>query len=277
MSGIQRAEDQQQPITIVGDGVMSALRNSVFPGASDVSIMMAVEYCKARNLDVLMKPVHLVPMSVKDQNGKYVFRDVVMPGIGLYRIQAERTNNQAVSCAPVFGPQITKEFTDKNGNKSSMSFPEWCSFTVKKLLTNGAIAEYTAVEYWEENYSVQKSGCTAPNAMWQKRPRAQIAKCAEAQALRKGWPEVGQQATAEEMEGKQHFSGDAEEKEISGEAVSSTCSNEKFESSIVSWSRVISSGKKTAEELVKFLSNKGLVLTDEQSNQLKNIKVQDKE
>ncbi|CAJ0997499.1 hypothetical protein SODG_005668 [Sodalis praecaptivus] len=43
---------------------------------------------------------------------------------------------------------------------------------------------------------------TVPNAMWKKRPYGQIAKCAEAQALRKAWPEIGQQPTAEEMEGK---------------------------------------------------------------------------
>ncbi|WNG69273.1 recombinase RecT [Cupriavidus gilardii] len=42
----------------------------------------------------------------------------------------------------------------------------------------------------------------APNAMWQKRPRGQLAKCASAQALRIAFPEIASQQTAEEMEGK---------------------------------------------------------------------------
>ena len=46
--------------------------------------------------------------------------------------------------------------------------------------------------------------------MWKKRPYGQLAKCAEAQALRKAWPEIGSEPTAEEMEGKYH----ADEKDI---------------------------------------------------------------
>ena len=38
--------------------------------------------------------------------------------------------------------------------------------------------------------------------MWAKRSRGQIAKCTEAQALRKAFPEIGAQPTADEMEGK---------------------------------------------------------------------------
>lgn len=62
----------------------SALKNSIYPGAKDESVMMALDYCRARQLDPLLKPVHLVPMYVKDsKTGKGDWRDVVMPGIGL--------------------------------------------------------------------------------------------------------------------------------------------------------------------------------------------------
>ncbi len=63
------------------DGATGAPSKTVFTlGAKDESVMMALDYCRARNLDPLLKPVHLVPMSVKDsKSGKSEWRDVVMP------------------------------------------------------------------------------------------------------------------------------------------------------------------------------------------------------
>lgn len=190
----------------IDESVWNALKTSVFAGAQDDSIIMAVDYCKARNLDVLMKPVHIVPMYVMDkQTNQKGMRDVIMPGVGMYRIQADRTGNYAGADAPHFGEMITREFTDKNNRKVAITFPEFCSMTVYKQMSNGERVGFTAVEYWLENYATQSNSCDAPNAMWTKRPRAQLAKCVEAQCLRRGWPEIGQDVTAEEMEGKSYI------------------------------------------------------------------------
>lgn len=176
----------------------SALKNSIYPGAKDESVMMALDYCRARQLDPLLKPVHLVPMSVKDsRTGKSEWRDVVMPGIGLYRIQADRSGDYAGAREPEFGPDTTQTLSGVE-----VTFPQWCKYTVYKRMPSGEIVEFSAKEYWIENYATGGSDTTAPNAMWKKRPYGQLAKCAEAQALRKAWPEIGQQPTAEEMEGK---------------------------------------------------------------------------
>ncbi|MBS7036615.1 MAG: phage recombination protein Bet, partial [Bifidobacterium sp.] len=155
-------------------------------------------YCRARQLDPLLKPVHLVPMSVKDsRTGKSEWRDVVMPGIGLYRIQADRSGDYAGAREPEFGPDVTQTLTGVE-----VTFPQWCKYTVFKRMPSGEIVEFSAKEYWIENYATGGRDTTSPNAMWKKRPYGQLAKCAEAQALRKAWPEIGQQPTAEEMEGK---------------------------------------------------------------------------
>jgi len=198
---------QQFPAVVargIDESTWSALCNSVYPGAKSESVLMAVDYCRARDLDVMLKPVHLVPMSVKNsQTGNYEWRDVVMPGVGLYRIQADRCGTYAGADEPEFGPEITRTFSGKNNSKIEVTFPQWCKYTVYKVIGDRLVA-FVAKEYWLENYATEGKDSEAPNSMWKKRIYAQLAKCAEAQALRKAWPEIGQGPTAEEMEGKGH-------------------------------------------------------------------------
>lgn len=178
------------------DEMRETLRNSLYPGASNESIDMVLGYCKAAGLDVMLKPVHIVPMW-SSKEGR--MRDVVMPGIGMYRVQASRSGEWAGVTEPEFGPIVREKIGGVD-----VEYPEWCRVTTRRLMRNGAIAEFTAIEYWLENYAVKggKEKSIAPNAMWSKRPRGQIAKCAQAQSLRLAFPEIGAAPTAEEMEGK---------------------------------------------------------------------------
>lgn len=177
--------------------LLNVLRNSLYPGAQDASIRLVVGYCKAAGFDPMHKPVHIVPMW-DSKAGE--MRDVIMPGIGSYRVQASRSGQYAGSSDPEYGPDVV----DENIGGVKITYPSWCRVTVKRLLANGAVAEFSATERWKENYAMKggKEKSIAPNAMWRKRPYAQLAKCAEAQALRKAFPEVGAQPTADEMEGK---------------------------------------------------------------------------
>jgi len=172
------------------------LKRSIFPGAKDESIHMAVAYCRAAHLDILHKPVHIVPMSVKDnQTGRYEFRDVIMPGIAAYRIQASRSGAYVGKSEPEFGPDVTEVLCG-----TSITYPLWCKVVVKRLV-DGNICEFVAKEYWKENVATNKAGQV--NAIWQKRPYGQLAKCTEAQGVRMAFPELtGGLPTAEEMEGK---------------------------------------------------------------------------
>jgi phage recombination protein Bet len=144
----------------------------------------------------MQKPVHIVPMW--DSKASRM-RDVIMPGVALYRIQASRSGQFAGTSEPEFGPDLEYELS---GTK--ITVPEWCRVTVRRQLASGAIGEFTAREYWIENYAVKggKEKSTAPNAMWTRRPRGQLAKCATAQALRSAFPELASQYTEEEMAGK---------------------------------------------------------------------------
>lgn len=240
----------------IDEPTWNALKNSIYPGARDDSVVMAVSYCVARQLDPLMKPVHLVPMSVKDaQSGKNEWRDVVMPGIGLYRIQADRSGSYAGANEPEFGDDITKTL-----NGVEITFPAWCKYTVSKSMPDGKIVEFSAKEYWMENYATAGRDNPAPNAMWKKRPYGQLAKCAEAQALRKAWPEIGQQPTAEEMEGKSLDINDAKDvtphKETQAPLTLPHYPADKFNQNLPGWQRMIETGSKKAEAVIATVSTK---------------------
>lgn len=183
----------------IDPAVWNTLKMSFYPKASDESIAAVIDYCVAAGLDPMQKPVHIVPMWDKDL-GQY--REVVMPGITLYRIQASRTGKCAGVSEPEFGPDVT----EKIGN-DEVTYPAWCKVTVRKSLATGVIGDFTAVERWKENYAQKKNSDKTPNSMWSKRPYAQLAKCAEAQAFRKAFPELAVGHTAEEMEGKVLDSG----------------------------------------------------------------------
>jgi len=248
----------------IDPAVWSALKNSIYPGAQDESVAMVVDYCTARGLDPLLKPVHLVPMTVEDKATKQKsWRDVVMPGIGLYRIQADRSGNYAGMDEPVFGPDV-----NRNMDGTDVCFPEWCQITVHKLIGDRLVS-FTAREYWIENYATAGRDTVKPNSMWAKRPRGQIVKCATAQALRAGWPEIGSQPTADEMEGKEiditpHAHHVAAPKAIEHYTQAD------FDKHFPSWAEKIQLGTNTADRIIAMVGAKA-PLTEEQKDKLRAV------
>jgi len=265
--------------------IRTALKSSLYPGAADASVDMVLSYCAAAGLDPMTKPVHIVPMLVatgeKDRNGFDVKarRDVIMPGIGLYRINAARTGQYAGCSEPEFGPVCEMEYQrevweDGPNNRrqrkmvdDTIEYPEWCRVTVRKLL-GSTIVDFSAIEYWIENYA-SKGDSGEPNAMWAKRPYGQLAKCAEAQALRKAFPEaVGSQPTAEEMEGKDYI--DVQSTVVQKQDTPAPSAalvewpSEAFEKNLPKWTAAISAGVKTADEIIALASTKGALTAEQQ-------------
>lgn len=248
--------------------LLGVLRSSLYPGAADASIRMVLGYCKAAGLDPMQKPVHIVPMW-DSKAGQ--LRDVVMPGVTLYRTQASRSGSLAGVSEPEFGPMATE-----NIGGPTITYPEWCKVTVRRQLASGHVADFTATEYWLENYAIKggKEKSVAPNAMWTKRPRGQLAKCAEAQALRKAFPELGAAPTAEEMEGKQLHPEDAPAERAMGQAERVTAlpawPADAFEKQFERWSKAVQGGLKTADEIVTLATSKGQ-LSAEQLDRIKGL------
>lgn len=205
MSNTQNAKSELT-ITLQNRGIdestWSAILSSVFPSAKEESALMAIDYCKARGLDILKKPCHIVPMNVKNAvTGNYEWRDVIMPGIAEQRITASRTGEYVGQDAAVFGDTI-----EINIGGDTHQAPEWCTITVYRLISGERVG-FSHIEYFEEACGTMKGGKL--NSMWTKRKRGQLAKCAEAGALRKAFPEeLGGMNTADEMEGQHNAKPD---------------------------------------------------------------------
>jgi phage recombination protein Bet len=180
-----------------------SLCNSIFPGALPESIIMAVDYCRARNLDVLKKPCHIVGMLVTERkkrehdgqvvvDEKKVWRDVILPGIYEYRITARRTGEYLGHTEPEFGPAI---------DFAGLEVPAWCAMTFyrwsEKIRDK---VPYPVKVLFNEVVATKQDG--TPNAKWARSPLQMLTKCTEAAGLREAFPdELGGEPTSEEMEG----------------------------------------------------------------------------
>jgi phage recombination protein Bet len=187
------------------------LTDAIFPNAKTAeSVMMALEYCRVRNLDPFKRPVHIVPM-YSTASRKMI--ETVWPGINELQVTAARSGAWAGMDEPVWGPEQTLTFEgagdqDENGDpvaarKITIHVAEWCSVTVYRIVGGQRVA-FSEPVYWSEAYARAARNTDMPNAMWLKRPKGQHIKCAKAASLRAAFPEdLGSTYAAEEMEDRE--------------------------------------------------------------------------
>lgn len=180
----------------VNDLQFKVIKEILYPNVQKIeTLLMALAYCKARKLDIMKKPIQIVPIWNKD---KKHFEDTIWPSITEVRITATRTGKYAGTSDAEFGKDITEKF-----DGVSVTYPEWCKIIVYRLV-DGVKCEFPKKLFWKQNYKTAKNDTTAPNTMWLKKPHEQLEKCAEAAALRKAFPEeLGESYIAEEAFSKE--------------------------------------------------------------------------
>lgn len=186
-------------------GQWKTLTDAIYPGAkTSDAVILALNYCRSRNLDPFKRPVHIVPIW-DSKKGGYI--ETVWPGISELRTTAMRTKQYAGIDEAEFGNSMTVTFEGKVKKKEweevtkKVTFPEWCRITVYKLLDGQRVAFVGPKVFWTESYG-SIGASNIPNDMWGKRAYGQLEKCAEAAALRRAFPEeLGNEYAAEEMEG----------------------------------------------------------------------------
>lgn len=188
------------------------LTNSLYPSArSPTIILMAVQYCLARNLDIVTKPVHIVSVWNKSLN---CWAEDIWPSISGLLITAHRTEAFAGKDREVSGEVVTRVFEGelkrraKKGQRETrelreitVTYPSTVEATVYRIV-KGVRCPFTYEMTWRETYA--RIGKTSlPNAIWERRPFDQAKKCALAGALRVAFPEEMQgMYAAEEMAGQ---------------------------------------------------------------------------
>lgn len=132
--------------------------------------------CRTLGLDPLLRQAYWIRRG-KPPNTKGTLQ-VAIDG---FRGLADRQGNYAGSSEPVFRGYLT--VTDEFRGK--VTVPEYCQVTTWKIVA-GHKAAFTGEARWEEFYP----GPGKVGEMWRKMPHHMLAKCAEAQSLRKGWPAI---------------------------------------------------------------------------------------
>lgn len=209
----------------VESSAWQTLVNATFPTARTAEgVILALNYCRARGLDVFKRPVHIVPIrtKLKSPDGKEYWADLetVWPGINELRTTAHRTGVYAGSDPAEWGPDITSEWELPSGDDDGgdhpnapprekkapaapvrtmkVVHPEWCQITVYRIVQGQRVAFPGPRVYWLETYATAGKS-DRPNEMWKDRARGQLEKCAEAAALRKAFPEeLGSEHIVEE-------------------------------------------------------------------------------
>jgi phage recombination protein Bet len=136
--------------------------------------------CAAANADPLAG--HIIPQirNAKDDNGQWLKRMTLVTSIDFLRLVADRTGEYSPGKDTEFGQQWPRD--EKSGFPGA---PEWAKSFVRKFAKN-TWHEYGAQAFFREYVQLKRNGEVA--SMWEKMPYGMLEKCAEAKALRRGFP-----------------------------------------------------------------------------------------
>lgn len=158
---------------------VAILKRSKFKDFDDGEIAYAVKFSTGVRLNPMLNQIHFVRRRNKD--GTYAVTAQV--SIDGFRLTAQRTGEYAGSEEAVF------EYAEGDKLKKK---PTKATVTVYRLVA-GQRCSFTASARWDEYYS-------PVGGMWDRMSHVMLAKCAEAQALRKAFPaELANLYSDEEM------------------------------------------------------------------------------
>lgn len=166
------------------------IRDTYASGASESEFQVLMTTAKVRNLNPILKQIYFVSRNVKEKDEKgrdiYVKKWSAQVSIEGLRSIAERTGKYAGSSAPEFGyseGRVRKMKCAFSGKTFEKPIPVTCKVGVRRR--DWAEPCFGVVDV-DEFVQTSKYGV---NKFWDEKTHVMMAKCAEAVALRKAFPE----------------------------------------------------------------------------------------
>ena len=151
----------------VNRATLDVVRDTIFKGATDNELALFCHKCIASGVHPMDGLIH--PSKFKNSDG--TFRVVFIASIDFFRSVAEDTGN--------YDGQDEPEYIWENDEDDE--HPKECKV---KVYRKDVIRPFVGIANWKEFYPAVKS----KQFMYDKMPKTMIAKCSEAQGLRKAFP-----------------------------------------------------------------------------------------
>lgn len=177
-------------------GQLALIKRTLAPGADNDELLYFINVCKGAGLNPFLRQAYFIKRW-SAMHGKEVGQ--VQIGIDGYRAIAEGGGGYAGSDDAVFEKDIEVPVSrdPKADQALTVTVPNKATVTVYKIV-QGVRVPFTATARWMEYEPRTKKG--ELSGLWSKMPYGQLAKCAEALALRKAFPKLlGGFYTPEEM------------------------------------------------------------------------------
>jgi len=176
--------EQQRPLAVVprySTEQVQLLADTIARGCDENEFKLFMEISRFSRLNPFIGQIRPVKRWNSDLGREAM---VIQVGIDGYRSMASRTGELAGIEDALFDSEDEPQ-------------PKWAKVTVYRW-SHGEKIPYTATARWSEYVQMKKGG--VPNSMWCRMPYLMLAKCAEALALRKAFPdELAGVYTEEEM------------------------------------------------------------------------------
>lgn len=157
------------------------IKSQISTRITDAELVLFSQVCKRTGLDPFIGQIYAIHRASRDSDGQYCYKMTIQTGIDGLRLVADRTRIYAGSDRALFDEGLTayQHLKQRGGT------PEVAEVTVYKMI-GGQRCPFVGTAIWNE--FVQKDKYGNPQGKWGLSPYNQLAKCAEAQALRKAFP-----------------------------------------------------------------------------------------